>query len=62
MQKWNSSENSEQEQWMFQPQDEKGNSSLGGGLMKPIHTTYSYKFHYCLIHLGIFLKDRTIWW
>jgi uncharacterized protein len=34
MQKWNNPEKPEQEYWMFQTQDEKGNRGLGGGLMK----------------------------
>ncbi|MGN6823202.1 MAG: VOC family protein [Candidatus Nitrosocosmicus sp.] len=34
MQKWNNSENSEQEYWMFQTKDDEGNPGLGGGLMK----------------------------
>ena len=45
MQKWNSSENSEQEYWMFQTQDDKGNPGLGGGLMKrqsPQHTVTNF--------------------
>ena len=48
MQKWNSSENSEnseQEYWMFQTKDEKGNPGLGGGLMKrqsPQHTVTNF--------------------
>jgi predicted enzyme related to lactoylglutathione lyase len=45
MQKWNNSENSEQEYWMFQTKDEKGNPGLGGGLMKrqsPQHTVTNF--------------------
>jgi uncharacterized protein len=45
MQKWNNSENSEQEYWMFQTQDDKGNSGLGGGIMKrqsPQHTVTNF--------------------
>jgi predicted enzyme related to lactoylglutathione lyase len=34
MQKWNNSENSEQDYWMIQTQGDKGNPGLGGGLMK----------------------------
>jgi uncharacterized protein len=45
MQKWNSSENSEQEYWMFQTKDDEGNPGLGGGLMKrqsPQHTITNF--------------------
>jgi predicted enzyme related to lactoylglutathione lyase len=45
MQKWNNSEKPEQEYWMFQTQDEKGNPGLGGGLMKrqsPQHTVTNF--------------------
>jgi uncharacterized protein len=45
MQKWNNSENSEQEYWMFQTQDDKENSGLGGGIMKrqsPQHTVTNF--------------------
>ena len=45
MQKWNNSENSEQEYWMFQTKDDEGNPGLGGGLMKrqsPQHTVTNF--------------------
>ncbi len=45
MQKWNNSEKPEQEYWMFQTQDEKGNPGLGGGLMKrqsPQHSVTNF--------------------
>ncbi|HEY0579189.1 MAG TPA: VOC family protein [Candidatus Nitrosocosmicus sp.] len=45
MQKWNNSENSEQEYWMFQTKDGEGNPGIGGGLMKrqsPQHTVTNF--------------------
>ncbi|MGN6350439.1 MAG: VOC family protein [Candidatus Nitrosocosmicus sp.] len=45
MQKWNNSENSDQEYWMFQTKDDEGNPGLGGGLMKrqsPQHTVTNF--------------------
>ena len=45
MQKWNNSENSEQEYWMFQTKDDEGNPGIGGGLMKrqsPQHTVTNF--------------------
>jgi predicted enzyme related to lactoylglutathione lyase len=61
MQKWNNPEKPEQEYWMFQTQDEKGNRGLGGRLNEtPKFTTYSYKVHYHFIYRRIFLKDGAI--
>ncbi len=45
MQKWNDPEKPEQDYWMFETQDDKGNPGLGGGMMKrqsPQHTVTNY--------------------
>jgi predicted enzyme related to lactoylglutathione lyase len=45
MQKWGDKENPEQEYYMFETRDDKGNPGLGGGLMKrqsPQHTITNY--------------------
>lgn len=34
MQKWDNKENSNQEYYMFETRDEKGNSGIGGGMIK----------------------------
>ncbi|MDQ6723249.1 MAG: VOC family protein [Thermoproteota archaeon] len=45
MQKWNDKENPEQEYWMFETKDDRGNPGLGGGMMKrqtSQHTVTNY--------------------
>ncbi|MBA3284330.1 MAG: VOC family protein [Nitrosopumilus sp.] len=45
MQKWDNKENPEQEYYMFETRDEKGNPGLGGGMMKrqsPQHPITNY--------------------
>ncbi len=45
MQKWNDPEKPEQDYWMFETKDDKGNPGLGGGMMKrqsPQHTVTNY--------------------
>lgn len=45
MQNWSNPEKPEQEYWMFETTDDKGNQGLGGGMMKrqtPQHTVTNY--------------------
>ncbi len=45
MQKWDNRDNPEQEYYMFETRDEKGNPGLGGGMIKrqsPQHTITNY--------------------
>ena len=45
MQKWNNPENPEKDYWYFETKDDKGNTGIGGGMMKrqsPEHTVTNY--------------------
>jgi uncharacterized protein len=45
MQKWSNPENPEKDYWYFETKDDKGNSGIGGGMMKrqsPEHTVTNY--------------------
>ena len=45
MQKWSNLENPEKDYWYFETKDDKGNTGIGGGMMKrqsPEHTVTNY--------------------